>query len=60
MGKKSMESMSDCPESEEIPEEKTERQTGSVIETGSIISDNGKYVVQCMTIIGQIEGHYIL
>lgn len=31
-----------------------------IIETGSIISDNGKYTVQCMTIIGQIEGHYIL
>ncbi len=31
-----------------------------VIETGSIISDNGEFVIQCMTIIGQIEGHYIL
>lgn len=33
---------------------------GRVIESGSIISDNGAYIVQCMTIIGQIEGHYIL
>lgn len=31
-----------------------------IVESGSIISDNGKYTVQCMTIIGQIEGHYIL
>ena len=50
--------MGEVPENEEITEEKVERQ--SIIETGSIISDNGEYVVQCMTIIGQIEGHYIL
>ncbi|MBQ9460503.1 MAG: ATP-dependent Clp protease proteolytic subunit [Clostridia bacterium] len=31
-----------------------------ITDTGSIISDNGKYVIQFMTIIGQIEGHYIL
>jgi len=58
MGKKVFENMGEVPESEIIPEEKTEKQ--SIIETGSIISDNGEYVVQCMTIIGQIEGHYIL
>ena len=27
---------------------------------GSIITKNGKYCVHCLTIIGQIEGHYIL
>ena len=58
MGKKVFENMGEVPENEEITEEKVERQ--SIIETGSIISDNGEYVVQCMTIIGQIEGHYIL
>ena len=58
MGKKVFENMGEVPESEIIPEEKTEKQ--SIIETGSIISDNGEYVVQCMTIIGQIERHYIL
>ncbi len=58
MGKKVFENMGEVPESEIIPEEKIEKQ--SIIETGSIISDNGEYVVQCMTIIGQIEGHYIL
>ena len=58
MGKKAFENMGEVPENEEITEEKVERQ--SIIETGSIISDNGEYVVQCMTIIGQIEGHYIL
>ena len=58
MGKKAFENMGEVPENEEITEEKVERQ--SIIETGSIISANGEYVVQCMTIIGQIEGHYIL
>ena len=52
------------PEVSEMPEDEKEqvqeRQIENIIETGSIISDNGEYVVQCMTIIGQIEGHYIL
>ncbi len=34
--------------------------TNTIVDSGSIISDNGKYTIQCMTIIGQIEGHYIL
>ena len=29
-------------------------------DTGSVITDNGKYRIHCMTIIGQIEGHYVL
>lgn len=32
----------------------------AAVETGSIISDNGHYIIQCMTIIGEIEGHYML
>ena len=31
-----------------------------IIQSGSIISACGEYTVQCLTIIGQIEGHYIL
>ncbi len=61
MSKKSCEQI---PEVSEMPEEEKaqvhEKQLGNIIETGSILSDNGEYVVQCMTIIGQIEGHYIL
>ena len=52
------------PATEDDDEQRSERsaagQTEGVIETGSIISDNGEFVIQCMTIIGQIEGHYIL
>ena len=32
----------------------------ALLETGTIIISNGKYTLQCMTIIGQIEGHFIL
>ena len=29
-------------------------------DTGSVTTDNGRYRIHCMTIIGQIEGHYML
>lgn len=29
-------------------------------ETGSIIAGTGKHVIHCLTVIGQIEGHFIL
>lgn len=38
----------------------SERQENQIKNTGSIIADTGKYVIHCLTIIGQIEGHYIL
>lgn len=34
--------------------------TSEILETGSVIADNGRYRIQCLTIIGQVEGHYIL
>lgn len=40
--------------------EKTEKQTDQIIDTGSVITGNGKHLIHCLTIIGQIEGHYIL
>ncbi len=51
------------PDAEEIPDTENVSQElplSAITDTGSIISDNGKYVIQFMTIIGQIEGHYIL
>ncbi len=36
------------------------RNSDLILDTGSIISVSGAYTVQCLTIIGQIEGHYIL
>ncbi len=31
-----------------------------ITESGSVVTNNGKYTIHCLTIIGQIEGHYIL
>ncbi len=46
--------------SEVQSEEKNEQQTHQIIDTGSIITGDGKHTIHCLTIIGQIEGHYIL
>lgn len=46
-----MESGSSEGDSEDIKE---------IIETGSVTPAGGKYLIHCLTIIGQIEGHYIL
>ena len=43
-------------ESETIPSEK---ETDQIKEMGSITA-KGKHVIHCLTIIGQIEGHYVL
>lgn len=47
------------PTEDENAEISEKQQFDRIIESGSVISSNG-YTVQCMTIIGQIEGHYIL
>ncbi len=31
-----------------------------VVENGSVTTNNGEFVIHCLTIIGQIEGHYAL
>jgi ATP-dependent protease ClpP protease subunit len=36
------------------------RQLGLLSDTGSVTTDNGRHIIHCLTIIGQIEGHYIL
>ncbi len=40
--------------------EQNEKQMDQVFDTGSIIAGNGEHIIHCLTIIGQIEGHYIL
>ena len=40
--------------------EREEQKLNAIIETGSVTKSNGKYTIHCLTIIGQIEGHYIL
>lgn len=44
---------------EESHEEPSEDDLRSIIQTGSITT-YGKHIIHCLTIIGQIEGHYIL
>ena len=33
-------------------------QMDKIQEMGSVLTDNGKHKIHCLTIIGQIEGHY--
>ena len=35
-------------------------QMDKIQELGSVLTDNGKHKIHCLTIIGQIEGHYVL
>ena len=37
-----------------------EHHTEQINETGSVIVKRGEYIIHCLTIVGQIEGHYIL
>jgi len=53
-----------------MSEEQKDKQTGDNTEigqqmqtmedTGSVTTDNGRHRIHCMTIVGQIEGHYVL
>ena len=44
--------------SEETDEE--EQQEAQIVSTGSVTKIDGKYGIHCLTVVGQIEGHYIL
>ncbi|MCI8406221.1 MAG: peptidase S14 [Oscillospiraceae bacterium] len=48
-----------CPEEEQEDTQEEETQQSSIIQTGSITT-HGEHVIHCLTIIGQVEGHYIL
>ncbi len=41
-------------------EEKDETKLDEIIESGSVVAKNSKETIHCISIIGQIEGHYIL
>lgn len=38
----------------------TEEQNQQIIDTGIVTSNNAPHNIQCLSIIGQVEGHYIL
>lgn len=50
------------PAQPEVPQQakNLEEQLKSVVENGAVVTNNGKHVIHCITIIGQIEGHYVL
>lgn len=37
-----------------------QNQTQQIIETGTVTPTRGKYTIHCLTVVGQVEGHYIL
>lgn len=47
-----------CSEDEDLSEQET--QTDQIIKTGSVTKTKGKHCIHCLTVVGQIEGHYIL
>ena len=50
-----------CEETEEKTlSERREEQDRQIVQTGSVTPAGGRYVIHCLTIIGQVEGHYIL
>ncbi len=48
------------PEVSSPSEQELNKKLGQIPETGSVTTDNGRHVIHCLTIIGQIEGHYTL
>lgn len=36
------------------------QQSQQILQSGSVTAQDGKYKIHCLTIIGQVEGHYIL
>lgn len=45
---------------EEHKDERTNQSIDRIVDSGSVVTGDGKHLIQCMTIIGQIEGHTIL
>lgn len=46
-------------EEQEEQDATSDENTNSIVQTGSVTT-NGKHIIHCLTIIGQVEGHYIL
>ncbi len=41
-------------------EEIEDKQTEGIVQMGEVSTPNAKHLIHCLTIIGQVEGHYIL
>lgn len=56
------EEVQDNEETEETTDESVNspEQVKGIIETGSVLAKGGRHTIHCLTIVGQIEGHFIL
>lgn len=52
--------MNDSDKNIDTEKEKSERRLDEIKETGSTVTHSPGGAIQCLTIIGQIEGHYLL
>ena len=52
------ENNSDSPD--DTQQNSDDPQMNKIQEMGSVLTNNGKHKIHCLTIIGQIEGHYVL
>lgn len=50
----------DEPGDQDKDNENLDLQTKQIIESGTVSISKGRHIVNCLTIIGQIEGHFIL
>ncbi|NLP25977.1 MAG: peptidase S14 [Clostridiales bacterium] len=50
----------DKDQNEKTDTENTLDQADLIEKTGEVIPQNAKYLIHCLTIIGQVEGHYVL
>lgn len=56
----SKEQSMDTGTEEKRPAQVLQQDLKDVVENGSVTTNDGKHVIHCLTIIGQIEGHYAL
>ena len=52
--------IADEDESADDISEEQQNQQEQIIETGAVTPTKGKHVIHCLTVVGQVEGHYIL
>ena len=52
--------MSDHTEKAVSSAEEAAEEAEMIKETGQSVSRNSKHLIHCLTVIGQIEGHYVL
>jgi ATP-dependent protease ClpP protease subunit len=48
-----------CDDQEDLIEEQNEQQV-QIVQSGAVTTTKGRHVIHCLTVVGQVEGHYIL